>query len=245
EPGQAADEGRLAAPGEAHDHEDLSGGDGEADIPDSGGAPGPGAELGGLQFGVRGPDDAIRLRSEDLPQRAHLDRRCLFRHGAPNRGSGFWRPRGAAARSGARSAVDALSDPAGVSPSPASTTVSCIRIEAKTPTRQYGLNQKEQPPIVTNWRYAGYEWARRAGVRFRRARRRPPGARCPPRRSARRRSPESAPGARRHSSAGAAGARGSVPDRPRRAWSPRRRSRTRGRDRARPTVRRGARAAAG
>ena len=72
---QRADERRLARAREAHDDEHLARPDVERDVADGRDAAGLLAELRARQLRVGRPDDAVRLRAEDLPDARSRDER--------------------------------------------------------------------------------------------------------------------------------------------------------------------------
>jgi len=74
EPGQAAHERRLAAPGEAHDDEHLALVDVEVDVSHGDDVARPRLQLAPRQVGGGRPDDALRPGPEDLPEPPHRDR---------------------------------------------------------------------------------------------------------------------------------------------------------------------------
>ena len=75
EAGQAAHQGRLAGPGQAHDHEHLAGRHVERHVADRRRAPRTRPQLGPRQVGLRAAGDAPRAWPEHLPEVRDLQRR--------------------------------------------------------------------------------------------------------------------------------------------------------------------------
>ena len=82
QPDERADERRLPRAREPHHDEDLARPDVERHVPDGGDAAGLLAERRPRQLRVRGPEDAVRLRAEDLPDPRGRDERLTGTAGA-------------------------------------------------------------------------------------------------------------------------------------------------------------------
>src|SRR5712691_3511804 len=74
EPGQAANQGRLATAGQAHDDEDLARLDIEGDVANGDGGPELRPKVGIRKIRVRGADELVLGRAEGLPEVPDRDR---------------------------------------------------------------------------------------------------------------------------------------------------------------------------